>query len=448
MKLALLEVPNPRTNPTGFVAAMNANMAAISDAFELVCFRDINETMNADLAFVAQTLKVMNGYMTGSGIVTDDLLPVVLTGEYVPEVAEVTEDYIDLFWTSSVGATGYLLYRSVDGGEYELILDTPDFGYLDEDIEDGSVYSYYVVAYNITQDAPASNIVSLAVGDSDIEVITVTQTWTKPEGLISVEVTVFGGGGGGAGGGGRRAFIPRSGGGGQGGGISVQTFAAGDLTDTVLCTIGAGGAGGASSNGQQYGNPGQDGGDTSFGAYLSANGGDLGSSQSGGGSGEGEGGLEDGGDGGDGNSGPGSGPNPGDPGEDVTYAGGGGGGSGAPNNSTGSIEAAQPGGDSGSALGGSGGATAYSAAANATGGNGTAGQNGADFGGGAGGGAGGSATAMVNGTGTGGAGGAGGLFGGGGGGGGMGIGKSSSTSFGGAGGAGGQGAIILRYTFV
>lgn len=92
------------------------------------------------------------------------------------------------------------------------------------------------------------------------ETITESSIFTVPSNIASkVNVLMFGGGGGGAGG-------PGSGGGG-GGHMSQGSFDLSPL-QTVNITIGAGGAGGASNE-----NNGTAGGVTSFGSYLSANGG-------------------------------------------------------------------------------------------------------------------------------------------------------------------------------
>lgn len=89
----------------------------------------------------------------------------------------------------------------------------------------------------------------------------VSGTWTKPSGLnvdAIIEVEVWGGGGAGGGNG--------SGGGGGGGGYNVKRFKASDLTSTVAVTVGAGGTYGVNGVSGK-------GGDSSFGAYVSAFGG-------------------------------------------------------------------------------------------------------------------------------------------------------------------------------
>lgn len=98
-------------------------------------------------------------------------------------------------------------------------------------------------------------------------------TWTKPAGLVSLDITVHGasGGGGGAQNSGAQA--------GSGGGASIakRTVAAASLSASETVTIGAKGTGGAAGN-----NAGTAGGNTSFGTLLVVTGGIQGSGSSGG----------------------------------------------------------------------------------------------------------------------------------------------------------------------
>lgn len=99
---------------------------------------------------------------------------------------------------------------------------------------------------------------------SDFQEFTTSGTWTKPEGATWVYVEAIGGGGGG---GNHTSTTGTSGGG--GGGFTTGVFRASELTETITCTIGAGGTGAANGS-SAYGN---DGGQTTFGSLLFANGG-------------------------------------------------------------------------------------------------------------------------------------------------------------------------------
>lgn len=105
-----------------------------------------------------------------------------------------------------------------------------------------------------------------------------TQTWTKPAGLVYVEVYALGGGGGG--GSGRRgaADTNRSGGGGgNGGNYHHGVFQGVQLAGTYSVTAGAGGIGGpVQTVNNTNGNPGFSGGDSSFGNLVIAKGGNGG----------------------------------------------------------------------------------------------------------------------------------------------------------------------------
>lgn len=98
-------------------------------------------------------------------------------------------------------------------------------------------------------------------------------TWTKPANLRYITVVCIGGGGGGGGGYTGAGF--QNGGSGGGGGASNSTLiSAINLPATVAVTVGAAGTGGAIDTN------GVDGGSSSFGSYLSANGGTKGLARS------------------------------------------------------------------------------------------------------------------------------------------------------------------------
>lgn len=104
---------------------------------------------------------------------------------------------------------------------------------------------------------------------------TAGDTWSKPSGLVMVEVVCVGAGGGG-GSGARRGsgVVSRGGGGGGGGTVSFAQVLAASLASTVTVTIGAGGTGGAAITADNTGGgTGGAGGSTSFGSHCVAPGG-------------------------------------------------------------------------------------------------------------------------------------------------------------------------------
>lgn len=100
-----------------------------------------------------------------------------------------------------------------------------------------------------------------------------SDTWTKPAGLVSVEVQLFSsGGGGGSGTVGAAGTIRYAGASGATGCGIISKFRSADLPSSVTITVGAGGTGGAASS-NTVTNTGGTGGTTSFGTLLSLAGG-------------------------------------------------------------------------------------------------------------------------------------------------------------------------------
>lgn len=93
-------------------------------------------------------------------------------------------------------------------------------------------------------------------------------TYSKPDGLLFAIVEAVGGGGGGGGCSTTGAGASSVATGGSGAGYSKKTLLAGDLAISETVIIGAGGAGGTIGN-----NPGVDGGNTSFGTFITCTGG-------------------------------------------------------------------------------------------------------------------------------------------------------------------------------
>jgi hypothetical protein len=98
--------------------------------------------------------------------------------ELTPASKGITEKVIDISWHSYPDATGYKVYRSVNGGDPNLIYsDEPTtsydwYGFYDYDVLEGNSYTYYVTAYGSDWETDPSPEVTI-------------DTWLPPCSLIS-----------------------------------------------------------------------------------------------------------------------------------------------------------------------------------------------------------------------------------------------------------------------
>jgi hypothetical protein len=136
-------------------------------------------------------------------------------------------------------------------------------------------------SFNGLLDGTSSNSVyaltaSFAQNASSIEIIEKSKNWIKPSWAKTIRVTCVGGGGGGGAAPALEDTMSRTigGGGGGGGTITVGEFDAETLPNTISVTIGAGGIGGSHDGVNILGA--SNGGDTLFGRYLLARGGNAG----------------------------------------------------------------------------------------------------------------------------------------------------------------------------
>ncbi len=120
-----------------------------------------------------------------------------------------------------------------------------------------------------------------------VQIFTSSGTFTVPEGVTTVYVTMCGGGGGGGGGCisyDSSVFVTKYYSGGSGGNAAIAFMRAVNVTpcQSIIVTIGAGGRGGSAGNYNVSGGSGTAGGTTSFGPYVSCVGGGGGTGASGG----------------------------------------------------------------------------------------------------------------------------------------------------------------------
>jgi hypothetical protein len=111
---------------------------------------------------------------------------------------------------------------------------------------------------------------AIAATASRYQSFTASGTWTKPTDISADYIVTVEAWGAGGGGGCERGTASSTGGGGGGGGYTIRRFRLGDLPATVAVGVGAGGAGAGS-----FGNGGA-GGDSTFGALVTAYGGNGG----------------------------------------------------------------------------------------------------------------------------------------------------------------------------
>jgi hypothetical protein len=128
-------------------------------------------------------------------------------------------------------------------------------------------------------DATIQTTAAAAGGGYVMRTYTSPATWTKPNGLRAVKVTVIGGGGGSGGARGgptgpeSQPGTPVAAGIGGGGGSSIAYISAPSIPGPASVTIGAGGTAGPAPGGEGGVTSGGAGGTSSFGSYLSSTGG-------------------------------------------------------------------------------------------------------------------------------------------------------------------------------
>ena len=173
--------------------------------------------------------------------------------------------------------SGLLMYRAGDTGDETALVDVTTVQTLEHKTLDApTVNDLSNMQHDHTDVAEGGFIGVGAV----VTAITATGTFVPDTSVLWAEVYNWGAGGGGASGARRAADINRSGGNSAGGGGSTHTRLEGaDLiaASPITVTIGVGGQGGAAVTNDTTGsNNGSDGGDTSFGDFLTAVGGEGG----------------------------------------------------------------------------------------------------------------------------------------------------------------------------
>lgn len=216
----------------------------LGDSFMDAAQEELTALFDASFLPLELTSVTVSGSPEGTAIVA--VIPVPLTGSLIHGMK----------FTLTMGATG-------NTGPTTLDADGTDRDLLRYDgtlTEDGDLPANGKIPIEWDGDENAFYMLTpprATLGASlNRQVFTSSGNWSKPNGLNDeavVLVELWGGGGG----------APSGDGGGGGGGYTRHFFRAGDLTDTVAVSIGSGGAASSGSNG----------GNTTFGSYLTAYGG-------------------------------------------------------------------------------------------------------------------------------------------------------------------------------
>lgn len=117
------------------------------------------------------------------------------------QITSATREAIDLAWDETIGAEGYSLFRSMDGGQnYALIAECETLSYKDTDIQLNAIYEYYVCANMssenqmlfgepsdiVKQYTPLENPVISAVKNASYNTLRVE--WTEVAGAAGYQV--------------------------------------------------------------------------------------------------------------------------------------------------------------------------------------------------------------------------------------------------------------------
>lgn len=135
----------PEIREITFRNKKNENITKTSDEFKIEAYID---NIDAGKAGVEISLA---GYQ-GTLVIRDvfEIGPVQATGLQIVSAAKET---IELSWNEAIGADGYSLFKSSDGGQnYSLIAEIETVNYQDTDIQLNAVYEYYVCVNMISDD--------------------------------------------------------------------------------------------------------------------------------------------------------------------------------------------------------------------------------------------------------------------------------------------------------
>lgn len=255
-------------------------------------YRDLTVAFGSTYCYIVEAIPQGNNQYVAQGPPATSLpvciqvaIPApVLTGHYNFTSNRVELAYsLPSVWLPNV--TQWQIWRQVNGGGFSQLTTVtgPTLTYNDTTANSFlNAYQYFVVAVFAGGNSPNSNTITAPSVITTI--FEASSSWLPPPGFQFANIVTVGGGAGGQSGGILDAITQAGGNGGGAGGISVQQFSAATVgVSAVTVTVGAGGAGGVGIiNGGNLIAPqvdGQNGGVSSFGAFLVANGGRINNGQ-------------------------------------------------------------------------------------------------------------------------------------------------------------------------
>lgn len=140
--------------------------------------------------------KVAAANAAGEGPQSDPASAITLSPPPANVSAVAGERSIQISWDGSLGATGYILLRAIDDGEFDIRadgLETP--GYLDDGLTEGTTYRYRVVAVNASGDGRESAEVSAIPYGDPVDLVAtggnriVTLSWNHSGGALEYRIS-------------------------------------------------------------------------------------------------------------------------------------------------------------------------------------------------------------------------------------------------------------------
>ena len=130
----------PEISQITFKNNKNEKIVKISDEFRVEKYIDNMKVGQASVEIG------VTGYQ--GTIVIEDVFTIRPAKASGLTITSSTRESVELTWDETIGAEGYSLFRSIDGGQnYVLIVESEALSYQDTDVQLNTIYEYYVCAY-------------------------------------------------------------------------------------------------------------------------------------------------------------------------------------------------------------------------------------------------------------------------------------------------------------